>query len=348
MKMKLHECDLPLRHPFAISRGTTTVQRSLVVELEHDGISGFGEVTENSYYGFTLESIRSSLTDIEPMLPQYIANSPVEVWPEAKSTLRNMFALSALDMAAHDLFARRQGLPLYESWGLVWQRIPQSSFTIGIAPIPEMIRKLQEEPGWGIYKIKLGTPEDISIVRALREHTDATFRVDANCAWTTQQALDHAETLSALGVEFIEQPLSPSAPGSDHRELFENSALPIIADENCLEEGDVAKCEAKFHGVNVKLCKCGGLTPALKMLREARNRSMKTMVGCMIESSIGISAAAHLLPLLDYADLDGSLLISSDPADGVVIHQGDVQLSRRHGSGAQMKSLSTSSNVACV
>ncbi|MEW4565492.1 dipeptide epimerase [Bremerella sp. JC770] len=349
MKMTLHECDLPLRHPFAISRGTTTVQRSLVVELEHEGLSGFGEVTENNYYGYTLESIRSSLVGIEPLLSQYVDAPPGEVWSDAQARLRNMFALSALDMAAHDLFARRQGLPLFESWGLTWQQIPQSSFTIGIAPIPEMIRKLQEEPGWGIYKIKLGTSEDVSIVRALREHTDATFRVDANCAWTTRQALDHVEALSELGVEFIEQPLSPSAPDSDHRELFEKSALPIIADENCLEENDVAKCEGKFHGVNVKLCKCGGLTPALKMLRKARNNSMKTMVGCMIESSVGISAAAHLMPLLDYADLDGSLLISSDPADGVIINQGEVQLSSRHGSGAQMKSSwSNSSNVACV
>ncbi|WP_261358565.1 dipeptide epimerase [Bremerella alba] len=346
--MILHECQLPLCHPFAISRGTTTMQRSLVVELEHEGISGFGEVTENSYYGYTLESIRSSLANIESFLSQYIAHSPADLWSEMKDRLQNMFALSALDMAGHDLHARRQGLQLYESWRLAWKQIPASSYTIGIAPIPKMIRKLQEQPGWDTYKIKLGTPEDIAIVEALRQHTTAAFRVDANCAWTVKQTMENADALVELGVEFIEQPLPANAPEADHRELFAKASLPIIADENCLEDSDVEKCEGKFHGVNIKLCKCGGLTPALKMLQEARSRSMKTMVGCMIESSIGISAAAHLCPLLDYVDLDGAVLLKQDPAVGVVLKQGEIQLSGRPGSGARLKTRpSTSSAAAC-
>ncbi|EAQ79158.1 dipeptide epimerase [Blastopirellula marina] len=337
MKMTLHRLQLPLQHEFTISRGSIQFQNSLVVELEQDGISGFGEVTENSFYGHTIEAMSASLTDGQDLLEKYETDSPEEVWPAAKSQLQNMFALSALDMAAHDLAARRSGVPLYQQWGLAWRDVPESSYTIGIDTIETMIAKLNEQPGWSVYKIKLGAQDDLAIVRALREQTSATFRVDANCGWTAEQTIAYSHELAKLNVEFIEQPLLNTATPEEMRHVYQNSTLPIIADENCQVEDDVTRCVGFFHGVNVKLCKCGGLTPGLRMLRMARQLGLKTMVGCMIESSIGISAAAHLAPLLDYADLDGAVLLKSDPAIGVVIDMGQIRLSQAPGGGAQWK-----------
>lgn len=215
----------------------------------------------------------------------------------------------------------------------------QSSYTIGIDSIEKMIAKLNELPDWKIYKIKLGTDRDVEIIRQLRQHTSATFRVDANCGWTAEETIENSHVLKELGVEFIEQPLAANADREEQKKVFEDSALPIVADESCLVEADVEKCVGRFHGVNVKLCKCGGLTPAARMLRQAKTFGMKTMVGCMVESSVGISAAAQLLPLLDYADLDGAVLISEDPADGVSVTNGAVRLGERFGNGVELNKL---------
>lgn len=338
MKMTLYRLSLPLAHEFTIARGSIDHQDSLVVELEHDGFRGYGEVTSNSYYQHTVESIEASLELARPELDAYLGRSPEVVWPEMKATLADdHFALSALDMAAHDLHGRMHGLPTYQDWGLEWKNIPESSFTIGIDRTEVMVEKLNEKPGWSIYKIKLGTPRDLEIISELRRHTDSLFRVDANCGWSVEEAIENSRQLANLKVEFIEQPLPADASREDQLRLFENSALPLIADENCMVEEDVEKCRGRFHGVNVKLCKCGGLTPALRMLKTARQHGLKTMVGCMIESSIGISAAAHLLPLLDYADLDGAELLRQDPATGVSIERGKVMLFDGPGTGAGLR-----------
>lgn len=193
---------------------------------------------------------------------------------------------------------------------------------------------MQELP-WPIYKIKLGTPDDLAIIRELRRHTEAFFRVDANCAWTADQAISYSHELKTLGVEFIEQPLKAD-DWEGMRRVFEHSVLPCIADESCIIEADVAKCQGYFHGVNVKLTKCGGLTPARRMIAEARSLGMQTMVGCMNETSVGISAIAHLLPLLDYVDMDGTLLIANDPASGVTFEYGKVLFASENGTGAAL------------
>ncbi|NNE01128.1 MAG: dipeptide epimerase [Pirellulaceae bacterium] len=336
MKMTLHRIELPLAHPFTIARGSIRSQQSLVVQLEHDDSVGWGEVTENTYYGHTVESIAQSLGRVTELLPAYGQESPDELWQRSLEAMDgNLFALSALDIAAHDLHARRNDVPLYQDWGLTWDSVPDSSYTIGIDTIEKMIEKLAEQPDWSIYKIKLGTKNDQEIVQSLRQHSDAVFRVDANCGWTVDETIENAAALAQLNVEFIEQPLPADASEADKRAVFEQSALPIVADESCLRESDVSACRGLFHGINVKLCKCGGLTPALRMLRQAREFCMKTMVGCMIESSIGISAAAQLLPLLDYADLDGAVLLREDPAIGVQVCRGKVSLPDRTGTGAQ-------------
>jgi len=276
-----------------------------------------------------------SLEQLRPRLDSYVSREPETVWQDAHEFLRDdLFALSAFDMAFHDLRSRQLGLPLYKTWGLIWEEVPPSSYTIGIDSIETMVAKLDERPGWPIYKIKLGTDHDLEIVRALRNQTEARFRVDANCGWTAEQTVARSRELYDLGVEFMEQPLPPTAARSEALRVRRDSVLPVIADEDCQNEDDVARCSETFHGINVKICKCGGLTPALRMLRHARRLGLKTMVGCMVETSIGISAAAHLLPLLDYADLDGAVLLKDDPATGVTVVRGEVRLSERPGSGA--------------
>lgn len=337
MKLHLRTLRLPLAHTFAISRESMDTQTSLIVELHHEGQVGYGEVTENAFYGHTIATMTRSLNVAAGELHRYRDAQPESVWDTMLSIMEgDLFALSALDMAAHDLLGRKLAQPTWQVWGLQWQSVPPSSFTIGIDSIETMIAKLNEQAGWGIYKIKLGTDQDLEIVRQLRQHTDAVFRVDANCGWSAEQTIDNSVVLKDLGVEFIEQPLPNTASDGDKRRVRDASALPIIADEDCQIQADVARCAETFDGVNVKICKCGGLTPAKAMLREARERGLKTMIGCMVESSIGISGAAQLLPLLDYADLDGATLLSDEPARGVSIDHGNVVMPNRHGCGGEL------------
>ena len=194
---------------------------------------------------------------------------------------------------------------------------------------------MQEFPGWPVYKIKLGTDHDLEIVRELRRHTDAVFRVDANCGWTADEAIANSEAMKDLGVEFIEQPL-PAEQWREMGRVFGASALPVIADESCVVEEDVERCAGAFHGVNIKLVKCGGMTPARRMIARARELGLKTMVGCMTESTVGISAIAQLLPLLDYVDMDGALLLARDIAAGVAIDQGRCRYPSENGNGVRL------------
>ena len=228
-----------------------------------------------------------------------------------------------------------RGQPVWKLWGLEQRGTPFSDYTIGIDTLETMVMKLREFDGWPIYKIKLGTPDDLAIVRELRRHTDATFRVDANCAWSVEQTLALAPELKKLGVEFIEQPL-PAGEWAGFKKLFAASALPIIADESCLVPEDVDRCAGHFHGINVKLTKAGGLTPGRRMLQRAHELGLKTMVGCMCESSVGISAIAQLLPLLDYVDMDGAVLIARDIAAGVRVEKGRVLFPSGNGNGVQL------------
>lgn len=322
MKLTLRHHELPLRHEFTISRATSRTCRSVIVQLEHAGVFGYGEAPEDSYYQATVENISAALEQIGPQLESRKPEEPEALWACLWPQLRhNRFALCALDCAAWDLWGKLQGQPVWKLWGLSTERVPPTDYTIGIASPDMMVQKLQEMPNWPVYKIKLGTADDLAIVRLLRRHTASPFRVDANCAWTAEEAIGKAESLKSLGVEFIEQPLPPEKDDQMHH-LLARSALPLVADESCCVESDVDRCAGRFHGVNVKLVKCGGLTPARRMLLRARQLGLKTMVGCMTESTVSISAAAQLLPLVDYADLDGALLLARDVATGVRFEQG--------------------------
>lgn len=339
MKVSLHERTAPLKKPFTISRGTLTEQPVLIVKMEQDGNVGYGETTANDYYGHTLESIRQSIESVQPQIEQLDIVQGDEVYNSVAMRLSgDMFALSALDIACQDLAARRAGKTCFENWGLEWTGLPESSLTIGINDTPAMVADLKENPGWNNYKVKLGTPRDIEIVSALRGATDAKLRIDANCAWTADETIEKSKQLAELGVEFIEQPLPLDAPRDDFKKVYEGSVLPVIADESCQIPAHVEPCGEVFHGINVKLCKCGGLTPAVQMLQQARQMGLKTMVGCMVETSIGISAASQLLPLLNFADLDGAILLGNDPATGVKVELGKVNLADSRGTGAMLRS----------
>ena len=336
MQLFFHPFDLELKHTFTIAHDSRDVQPTLIVELRDGDFRGFGEATSNPYYGATIEKMIASLESIRSVIEADELSSPESLWAKANPyLLDNSFAQCALDEAAHDLFAKKNGKKLYEGWGLSIDHNPLTNFTIGIDTVEKMVSKMQELP-WPIYKIKLGTGDDLKIVRELRSHTTATFRVDANCAWTAEQTILFSGELKKLGVEFIEQPLAADDI-EGMKKVFAESVLPVIADESCILEDDVIKCHGLFHGVNIKLTKCGGLTSAKRMIAEAKNLGMKTMVGCMTESSVGISAIGHLLPLLDYVDMDGSLLIKNDPAKGVTFDYGKVIYAAENGTGAFLK-----------
>jgi len=335
MKIRLHEYNLPLTHPFTISRSTITIQDTLIVELQQDGVSGYGEATVDDYYCAAMDDMKKHFTAMDRVLADYTFRDTETFWELCAEHLADApFVLAALDCAAHDLWGRLENMPVHQLWGLNPNDAVNSSFTIGIDEVDVMIAKLAEMPDWPFYKIKLGTEHDLEIITALREHTEAVFRVDANCGWNPNEAAALSGEMARQGVEFIEQPLLPEAHEAQ-AQLFRESALPLIADENCVSEDDVPRCVNHFHGINIKLCKCGGLTPARRMIANARELGLKVMVGCMTESSVGISAAAQLAPLLDYADLDGAVLLAEDAADGVQLHKGQLTFLNESGLGIQ-------------
>ncbi|MEU9075421.1 dipeptide epimerase [Kitasatospora sp. NPDC048538] len=332
MELVLHEVDLPLRHPFGTVHATVAVQQSLIVELRDGEHRGFGEAAGFTFFGLSLAEVREPLERARRVIEADRIDDPADFWDRMSKLLGNSFSLCALDQAAHDLWGKRLGEPVWRLWGLTADRLPTSDYSIGIDTVERMIAKMEEFSGWPIYKIKLGTPDDIEVVRALRRHSDAVFRVDANTGWTADQAIRNAAQLGPLGVEFIEQPL-PVGRWEDQRRVHRESELPVIADESCLTEDDVERCAGAFHGVNIKLTKCGGLTPARRMIAKARECGLTVMAGCMVESTVGISAIAQLLPLLDHVDLDGALLLDRDVARGVRVELGRPVLPRENGTG---------------
>ncbi|MEZ2415597.1 dipeptide epimerase [Muriicola sp. E247] len=337
MQVRLSQHTLHLKHPFTISRESHQTQDTLIVHLSQDGKTGYGETTSNPYYGHTIKKLSEEIESVSPEIENYPFSKPEEFHKWLKEKKLSSFALCALDLAAHDLYGKMQNSPLYELWGTSIEKYPLTNYTIGIDSIENMVTKMKEKP-WPIYKIKLGTSEDLDIVRELRKHSDAVFRIDANGAWTAAQTIAIAPELKKLGVEFIEQPLRAD-DWSGMEEVAHHSVLPVIADESCLVEEDVEQCALHFNGINIKLTKCGGLTPALRMIAKGRALGLKIMVGCMTESTVGISAIGQLLPQLDYVDMDGPMLLSNDIATGIQINEdATITFPRLGGSGISLVS----------
>jgi L-alanine-DL-glutamate epimerase-like enolase superfamily enzyme len=247
----------------------------------------------------------------------------------------NPFLVCALDMAGWDIYGKLKRKQLHELWGLDIATAPLTDFTIGIDTIEKMVEKMKEKP-WPIYKVKVGVEGDMEMVAALRKHTTAVLRVDANAGWTLEEALQKIPVLKELGVELVEQPLAKD-DWEGMKILFEKSTLPLIADESCVAEADVEKCHNHFHGINIKLTKCSGITPARRMITRAKELGMTVMVGCMNESSVGTAAIAQLAPMLDYVDMDGTLLLAEDTAEGVKFDFGKILFNDLPGLGITMR-----------
>lgn len=316
MKVFYKRYNLPFKYPFGISKGTKTHQPTLIVQLEHLGHVGFGEAPAITYYNIPVDKMVEDLERKKLFVEKFAFTDPERYWHYLHHLYpANPFLVCALDIAGWDLYGQWKNKPLKDFWPQQNPLRPQTDYTIGIDTIEKMVEKLQEKP-WPIYKIKLGTDRDIEIIEALRRHTDSVFRIDANAAWKAEEALMKIDAFKSLGVEFIEQPLAKD-DWEGMKWLYERSPLPLIADEACVFEEDVEKCHTYFHGINIKLTKCSGITPALRMIRKARELNMKVMVGSMNESTIGSAAIAHLMPQIDYVDVDGPLLLSEDIATGL-------------------------------
>ncbi|MDP3774509.1 MAG: dipeptide epimerase [Gemmatimonadales bacterium] len=325
--------ELETAHPFGIARGTQSSYRVVWVRLtDDDGVEGWGEADPSSYYGETADTVVAALKRLGPLLPEDPFALEEAEGRLAASLKGNAAARVALSAALHDLVGKRLGVPLWKLWGLDPAKAPASSFTIGI-DAPDVIKaKVREASPYGILKIKVGTPDDERILRAVREVTDKPIRVDANCGWTAKQAIARLPLLREMGVELIEQPLPPEDLDG-LAQVRRASPLPIIADESCRTAADIPRLAGAVDGINIKLAKCGSLREALRMIAVARAHSMMVMVGCMIETSLGITAAAHFTPLVDVVDLDGAALLKRDPFTGASIAGGRVTLPTGPGLG---------------
>lgn len=332
MQINWKSYNLRFTYPFTISKGTKTHQPTLIVALSHMGKTGYGEAPAITYYNITTAQMEEDLARKKQAIEKFVITEPGRFWHFLHHLLpNNPFLVCALDIAGWDLYGKLHREPLYNLFGAKNMNGPLTDYTIGIDTIDKMVAKMKEKP-WPVYKIKLGTHEDIDIMKNLRKHTDSVFRIDANAAWTAEDALQKIMVFKELGVEFIEQPLAKD-DWEGMKWLYEKSPLPLIADESCVHESDVAKCEGHFHGINIKLTKCSGITPALRMIKDARKRNMKLMIGAMNECSIGSAAIAHLRPLVDYIDMDGPILLAEDLATGIHFTDGDVFIEPNPGLG---------------
>lgn len=336
MILQYWQKELPFKYPFTISNGRTkTHQPSLVVALSIGNFIGFGEAPAIAYYHITVQQMVADLEAKKQMVEKFALTDPERYWHYLHHLFpENPFLVCALDMAAWDLFGKMKGKKLYQLWNTQWENTPVTDYTIGIDNIDKMLFKMKEQP-WPIYKVKLGTDQDIAIIQALRAATDAVIRVDANAGWTLEEAKEKIPQLAELGVEMIEQPLAKDN-WEGMQQLYQESSLPLFADESCVFEQDVLRCANHFHGINIKLTKCSGLTPARRMIEKGRELGLKIMMGSMNESSIGAAAVANFLPQLDYVDMDGPLLLSQDMATGIRFDNGAITLEGQAGLGIQV------------
>ena len=336
MKFSFETYRIECTHPFGISRSSHSFYDIVFIYLEHNGLIGRGEAAPSNRYNESTERILSVLNK-GITVPDNMDDIH-EFFNHFSSQCERIKALEvAFSMATLDLWCQIEGKPLYEYFNADPKSAPQTSFTISIGDMDLLPQKIAEAKPYDILKVKLGTSlsNDKSIIEQIRLETDKIIRVDANEGWDLDTGLLMSFWLADNNVEFIEQPFK-STNLSDTAKLKSKSPLPIIADENSINSFDILKIENVFDGINIKLMKCGTLFEAIKMVKMARERDMQIMLGCMIESSVAITAAAHISPLVDYADLDGNLLISNDPYKGVVVENGRLTLPSSNGLGISL------------
>jgi L-alanine-DL-glutamate epimerase-like enolase superfamily enzyme len=328
MKLSYRELEIHLKNTFRTTHGASDVKRVIVVDID----GGLGEASPVYYYGEDLNTVKEFIDKAAGVL----GDDPFRLEEIGERLDRilawNYSAKAAIDMAVHDLACKKIGIPIYKYFGITPRNDVATSFTISISDPDTMKKQTAKSPGYRIYKVKVGVPGDIEMVAAVRDATEARIRVDANEGWSLKDAIWRIKELEKLDVEFIEQPL--------HRDDFEGFRIlrskvdmPIIVDEGVFRSGDIPKYVGLADGINIKLSKSGGLREAFKMIAVARAHKMKIMMGCMVETSVGITAAAHLASLVDYADLDGNVLITDDPYRGVTIENGCLKLPEGPGLG---------------
>ena len=333
LRLTTEVLTLHTRHPFIIARGGQSEYRTVMVRItDGDGVEGWGEAAATRFYGETLDTVLAALAIYAPLL----GDDPMQLEAvERRLELAlhgNAAARAAISMALHDLVGKRLGVPLWQLWGLDRAAAPRSTFTIGI-DTPAMLRqKVAEAAEYPILKIKLGSDNDLELLQTIRSATEKELRVDANCGWTPAHAVRMLPVLEEFGVTVLEQPVVPGdLDGLAH--IRRHARIPLIADESCVTAGDISALAGRVDGINIKLAKCGSLREALRMIAVARSHGMMVMVGCMIESSLGISGAAHVTPLVDIVDLDGAALLADDPFVGATIVGGQVALPDAPGLG---------------
>jgi L-alanine-DL-glutamate epimerase-like enolase superfamily enzyme len=340
MKLEHEIVTVRTRTPFVIARGGASDWRRVWVRvIDNDSAEGWGEAAPSRFYGESPESVVAALEALGTVLERADAWSLDAIERAMNKALRfNASAKSAVSAALHDLAAKRLGVPLYRMLGLDPADAPHSSFTIPITSDDDGLRRaLDDAAPYPILKVKLGGPRDADTIAGVRASApDKVLRVDANAAWTAKHALHMIDILLDYGVELVEQPVA-AHDIEGLRFVRDRSPLPIIADESCLVASDIPRLAGAVDGINLKLAKCGGLREAMRIIAAARAHGMSVMAGCMVETSLGISAAAHLAPLLDYADLDGAALLADDPFEGATIAGGTIALPDAPGLGVTLR-----------
>lgn len=334
LKLSFKPNELRLRHAFNLARNSRTTTPDVLVQLEYDGIVGYGEASMPPYLGESIESVTKFLGNLD--LEQF--NDPFrieEILSYVDSTAPdNRAAKASVDIALHDLLGKIMGQPWYKIWGLSPEKTPNTSFTIGIDKADVVRQKVDEAAPYKVLKVKMGLDNDKELVEIIRSKTDKPLCVDANQGWTDKEkALDMCYWLKERGCMFVEQPFDKKMI-DETAWLRERSPLPLIADEFCQRIPDVMRAYQVYDGINIKLMKSTGLHEAYKMAVLAKSLGMKLMIGCMTETSCAISAAAQLAPMADWVDLDGNLLIANDSFDGVKVVDGKITLTDKPGIGA--------------
>lgn len=325
MQIQYYIREIPFHFPFTISKGTKTHQPTFIVELEWKGLKGYGEAPAILYYNISLDKMAADLEKYKQQISRFALTDPERFWHFLHHLIPdNDFLICALDMAAWDLFGKLVQKPLFQIWKLNIDKVPITDYTIGIDSIENMIEKIRQKP-WPIYKVKVGFDDDIDLLRNLQLHTKSLLRVDANEGWNIEEANQKIPELKKMGIELVEQPLNKSQ-SEEMKQLKKIFDLPLIADESCVKEQDIVTCADIFHGINIKLTKCGGITPARRMIKKAKSMGLKIMLGCMNETTIGTAAMLHLAPEVDFLDADGPLLLKEDLAKGLKYNQGKIEL----------------------
>lgn len=335
MQLSYELKTLRLLHPFILSDSRIESKDVIIIQIEHEGITGIGESSPSRYYGEPPESVLGCLSKAGVLLSSF--KDPFEIEKIMQTLLQyfpdNSSARSGMDMALSDWIGKKLQMPLYQFFGLDKTETPLTSFTIGIDEPGVIEKKIREADPYPILKIKLGVgDQDYEIIKTIRNVTEKTLRVDVNEGWNKEEAVKKIEWLAGMGVELVEQPL-PKENNEDMIWLKQRSAIPLFADESVMTSTDIPKLQECFHGVNIKLDKCGGLLEARRMIDTSRALGLQVMLGCMIQTVIGTTAAAHISPSVDFADLDGHLLTDDKSFHGMDIENGKIILNNRPGLG---------------